>query len=265
MPSSVQIDFSNVRFIKPPSVAFLSNFSHWFGNAGVSVSFQGLDIGQQCIKYLDDSMFFEQHLGRKLDPRSSCRPTTVPVRKIAKTDSYAWLEYDFLPWLIEKSGLSKASLAEVKTCLQELFNNISDHTIHDEGCVFGQWYPNINEIIVSIADFGIGIPENVRKVVEGVSDNECILKAAEDGFSTKSLPTNRGAGLYLLLLNVVQRFHGKVSIRSGAGYVEFVNEDGNIYSRAHTQCGFCVGTTIDIVLDTSRIPCADEEEDFEWF
>lgn len=264
LPKEIEIDFSDVRFSKPPSIAFLSNFSHWFSTAGATVTFVGVDVRRTAIKYLDDSLFFEEHLGHKLDPSSTCRPTTVPVKKIAKMNSHAWLEYDFLPWLSDKSGLSKSSLAEVKTCLQELFNNISDHTIHEEGCVFGQWYPNNKEIIVSIADFGIGIPQNVSKVLGGLSDNEAILKAAEDGFSTKSLPTNRGAGLYLLLLNVVQRFHGRVTIRSHSGYVEFVNRAGKIYTHLHMACGFCIGTTVDIVLDTTRIPHADEEEEFEW-
>ncbi|WP_305972711.1 MULTISPECIES: ATP-binding protein [unclassified Mameliella] len=265
MPAEVVIDFSDVSFITPPSVAFLSNFTYWFANAGAKVAFDGLNVNRAAIKYLDDSMFFEQHLGSKLDPSSYCRSTTVPVRKVAKTDSYGWLEFEFIPWLSEKSGLSKASLAEVKTCLQELFNNISDHTVHDEGCVFGQWYPNINKIIVSIGDFGIGIPQNVERVVPNLSDNGAILKAAEDGFSTKSLPTNRGAGLHLLLLNVVQRFCGTVTIRSHAGYVEFVNHEGKIYSVEYESCGFCIGTTIDLVLYTDRIPHADDEEEFEWF
>lgn len=265
MPKEVEIDFSDVSFITPPSVAFLSNFCHWFGNAGATVTLVGLSQNRNAIKYLDDSLFFEQHVGRKLNPSSRCRSTTIPVRTVAKTESHAWLEFDFLPWLMKNSGLSKPSLAEVKTCLQELFNNISDHTIHDEGCVFGQWYPNLNKIIVSVADFGSGIPQNVGKIIAGLSDNDAIVKAAEDGFSSKSLPTNRGAGLYLLLLNVVQRFHGTVTIRSATGYVEFVNKQESIYVNCHTACGFCIGTTIDIVLFTDRIPHAEEEEDFEWF
>lgn len=265
LPNEVSIDFSNVNFIFPPSVAFLSNFAHWFENMGTSVTFTGLNIRRDPIKYLDDSLFFEQHMGAKLDPSSDVRRTTIPVCQIAKTDSYGWLEHEFLPWLMRNSGLTKPSLAEVKTCLQELFNNISDHTIQDEGCIFGQWYPKNNEIIVSIADFGIGIPRNVAKIVPDLADNDAIIMAVEDGFSSQSLPTNRGAGLALLLLNVVQRFHGKVTIRSGSGYVEFENKAGGIYSRSHDNCGYCIGTTIDIVLSTDRIPHADEEEEFEWF
>ncbi len=266
LPTEIEVDFSGIIHIKPPSVAFLSNMTHWFRSMGSEVSFLGLDLSNEAIKYLDDSLFFELHQGQKLSPASSCRQTTIPVRQLARRDSHGWLEYTFLPWLIEKSGLTKNSLAEVKSSLQELINNISDHTEFEEGCIFGQWYPKTNKILITVADFGVGIPSNIRTVSPDLSDSDSLVKAAEDGFSSKSLPTNRGAGLYLLLLNIVQRFDGVVTIRSGLGFAKFVNQSGSIYVIQNEKCGYCVGTTIDIVLQTDKIPYEDdnEEEDFEW-
>lgn len=264
LPDKVLIDMSAVTFITPPNVAFLSNLTYWLAHEATSVSFSGANLRRHAIKYLDDSLFFEQHTGRKLDAASRCRPTTIPVQRLARTDSHCWLEFTFIPWLIEKSGLTRTSLAEVKTCIQELFNNISDHTEFDQGCIFGQWYPNKDKIIISIADFGAGIPKTVARVEPDLSDHDAIVKAVEDGFSSKSVPTNQGAGLHLLLLNVVQRFHGEVTIRSGSGYVKFVNFKDAIYKAPQPDCGLCIGTTIDLVLYTDRIPTAEDEEDFEW-
>nr|WP_157058949.1 ATP-binding protein [Loktanella sp. 5RATIMAR09] len=244
----------------------MSNMTHWFRSMGSSVDFLGLDLENEAIKYLDDSLFFELHNQEKLSPDSACRDTTIPVRQLARRDSHGWLEYTFLPWLMEKTGLTKNSLAEVKSCLQEIINNISDHTDFEEGCIFGQWYPKTKKILITVADFGVGIPTNVRKVSPSLTDTESIIKAAEDGFSSKSLPTNRGAGLYLLLLNIVQRFEGSVTIRSGLGYATFVNQEGSIYVTEDIDCGYCVGTTIDIALQTDKIPYEedDQEEDLEW-
>jgi len=265
LPAKIEVDFSRVVHIKPPSVAFLSNMTHWLRSMGSDVVFVGLDLTNDAIKYLDDSLFFELHDGSKLSPLSACRDTTLPVRQLARRDSHGWLEYTFLPWLIDKSGLTKSSLAELKSSLQEVINNISDHTDFEEGCIFGQWYPKTKNISITVADFGIGIPKNVRKIFPDLSDSASLVKAAEDGFSSKSLPTNRGAGLYLLLLNIVQRFNGTVTIRSGLGYAQFVNEAGSIYITERDDCGYCVGTTIEIVLYTDQIPYEDdEEEDLEW-
>ena len=198
LPDTVDIDFSRLSFIRSPGVAFLSNFSHWIMDQGATVKFSNLDINKEAIKYLDDSMFFEQHLGKKLNPSSKCRPSTIPLKQVARSECHAWLEFEFLPWLMGRSGLTKTSLAEVTTGLKELFNNIDDHTKFEHGCVFGQWHPKENKIIITIADFGLGIPETVRRVQPNLDDTAAILKAAEDGFSSMSLPTNRGAGLHLL-------------------------------------------------------------------
>lgn len=264
LPDTVDIDFSNLNFIRSPGVAFLSNFGHWLTQLGTKVTLSNLNVQKQAIKYLDDAQFFEQHIGRKLDSSSRCRPTTLPLKQVARSESHAWLEFEFLPWLTGHSGLTRTSLAEVTTCLKELFNNISDHTEFEQGCVFGQWHPKENQIIISIADFGQGIPEAVRSVEPNINDNEAIRLAATDGFSTMSLPSNRGAGLYLLLLNIVKRFDGKVTIRSRHGLVKFDKRNDSIYSTAHANVGLCIGTTIDLVIRTDQIPYAAEEEDFEW-
>ena len=263
-PTLVNVDFSRVTFIRPPNVAFLSNFTNFFTQRGSKVNFSGMVVARQAIKYLDDSGFFETHLGERLHPNSRCRPTTFPLQTVARADSHGWLEFNFLPWLVAKSGLTKTSLAEVKTCIQELLNNICDHTQFDEGCIFGQWYPNENQIIVSIADFGIGIPENVRKVEPHLDDNAALIRAVQDGFSSMSLPSNRGAGLYLLLQNIVQNFNGVVTLRSGLGLTRFENRSGSIYVNSYTSVGYCIGTTIDLTIRTDQIPFAPEEENFEW-
>jgi len=264
LPNEIEIDFSDVTFVSPPNVAFLSNFSHWFKQAGSSVTFSNMQQNREATKYLDDSGFFLTHLGKRLNVDGKCRATTMELKQIEKTHSHGWLEYDFLPWIMASSGLSKASLAEVKTCIQELFNNISDHTPFEVGCFFGQWYPKEKRIVISISDFGAGIPQNVKKIVPDLDDDRAIIKAVEDGFSSKSVPTNRGAGLYLLLLNIVQRFQGRVTIRSCHGYVKFENRRDMIYAQCEADVGFCIGTTIDLVIFTDKIPYAEEEEAFEW-
>lgn len=268
-PSKLEINFGKLEFIPPPGVAFLGNMTRWFENMGTEVWFVDLDIENPAIKYLDDSLFFEHQGGGKLDPRSACRNTTHPLKNVTQPDAHGWLEFEFIPWLSERSGLSTVSLAEVSSCIKEVINNISDHTANDEGYVFAQWYPKINEIIISIADFGCGIRENVEKEIPECNDVDAILWATEEGNSSKSLPSNRGAGLHYLLLNIVLGFRGVVYITSQAGRVKFENRKGNLYKRVignegEMSSGYCVGTSIDITIFTDNIPHADDEENFEW-
>jgi len=116
-----------------------------------------------------------------------------------------------------------------------------------------------------LADFGIGIPKSVRNYGRDLNDNNAIQLAATDGFTTQSIPGNRGAGLSYLIDNIVKNFCGKVTIRSLNGYVEFKNSTGSVKQSSHENCGYCIGTTIDIVLNTNNL--VDDtiiEEELEW-
>jgi anti-sigma regulatory factor (Ser/Thr protein kinase) len=93
----------------------------------------------------------------------------MPLRKISCAESHGWLDQRAFPWLAAKLQVSTASIAEFKTCVREIFTNIQDHSTEDIGCIHIQFYPNEHRIRISVSDFGIGIPDEIRK---GTSNND---------------------------------------------------------------------------------------------
>lgn len=117
LPDALSFDFSNLHFIKPTGTVFLSNLIRWLENVkGCTVTFNGLKLSRGAIRFLDDSLFFKQHLGHLLDPLASPRPTTSPLQHITHAESHSWLEFNMLPWLSNRLDLNVASLAAFKTC-----------------------------------------------------------------------------------------------------------------------------------------------------
>src|SRR5262249_23929553 len=160
----------------------------------------------------------------------------------------AWLDLTLLGWLAERLQITRPSLYIVKACISELFNNIEDHTQYDIGSIFVQHFPNEKRVTVSVSDFGLGIPDSVRKKLPKLDDPAAIMKAVEEGFTTKSKPTNKGVGLDYLLRTVVLANGGQVTIYSQKGIVEFNKTGAAITPFAFKDVGFCPGTTIDIRL-----------------
>jgi hypothetical protein len=119
-PPEIEFDFSRLNFIRPAGVVFLSNLGHWLSEQGSRITLTNCDITRAVIKYLDDSLFFEQHCGNKLLEKSAPRATTRPLCKIAHEDSHAWLEQKFVPWLAARLGITQASLYDFKACISEL-------------------------------------------------------------------------------------------------------------------------------------------------
>lgn len=267
LPEEVAIDFSGLGFIKPAGITFLSNFIRWLHHQNIGPFFQGHQRDADAIRFLDDSLFFEQHLGAKLNCNARPRSTTRPLIHARHEQSHDEIRGHFIPWLSDRLGVSRATLHVFQANLSELFNNIQDHSSLDAGCMFAQHFPNMNggRVAVAIADFGVGIPAAVRQVHHEPDDNAAIIKAVQRGFTSGRKPRNMGEGLSLLLDTVVGINRGSVTIYSLAGAVAFTEFQGAIYSTPLQHNGFCPGTTIDIWLRTDTLECLeDETEVLEW-
>jgi hypothetical protein len=81
-PKTFTFDFAKLNFIRPAGVAFLSNLGFWLNEQGSQVVLSNCDPKRRVIKYLDDSLFFEQHCGKKLFADSQPRKTTRPCGRI---------------------------------------------------------------------------------------------------------------------------------------------------------------------------------------
>jgi len=264
-PPELIFDFGYLDFIRPAGVVFLSNLIHWLHEQNTTVKFLNTTRASQALLYLDDSLFFEQHCGAKVRVTASPRGTTRPLKKVAHRDSHAWLGSNLVPWLAMRLGITEASLYPFKVCASELFNNIQDHTRYDIGSIFVQHFPKEEGINICVSDFGLGIPNKVREKVDGLSDAAAILKAVEEGFTTKSQSSNQGTGLDYLLKTVVLGNGGQVTIYSCESIVRFGRRGTTIKPYVFSNVGFCPGTTIEINLRTDTIEVLpDEREDLQW-
>jgi hypothetical protein len=260
-PQEVVIDFGNLGFVRPAGIVFLSNLFAWMHAHQTKITLINLTGNGDAVRFLDDSLFFEQHCGAKVRADASPRSTTRPLMRIAHQDCHGWLEHNLVPWLASRLSISPASLYMFKNCVAELFNNIQDHTQLDIGTICAQHFPRESRVYISLSDMGLGIPERVRTKLPQLSDAQAIIKATEAGFTTKTTPGNQGIGL-AYLLNAVRVNGGIVSFYSLNAIVRFPPQSGPIIV---PNVGFCPGTTIDIVLRTDTIESLpDEREDLEW-
>lgn len=264
----VNLDFSNVYFSQPSGITILSNLIHWLRQRGVQISYTGVNISFEAHKFLDDSDFFFICFDAKIDPTSSSRGTTKPLQLIERQLSHAWTMLEVLPWLKRITSINKRSLTDLSVCLKELINNIGDHSSERIGSTFAQFYPRNKTVVISISDFGIGIPERVRRFLASrganqvFSDSWYIIKACERGFTTQSTIGNQGNGLAYLIDNVVNIYGGKVIILSGRAKVIIL--PGRTPIEIQNEWIY-PGCLIDIHIPTDRIPIVEEdEEDFAW-
>ncbi|MET4562159.1 anti-sigma regulatory factor (Ser/Thr protein kinase) [Lysinibacillus parviboronicapiens] len=267
----VELDFTTLKFIQPAGVVALDNMIEWLYKRDVRVDFTyytNIVDKYHPIKYLDDSGFFEKHLGKRLVKSATLRSTTISLQNVAYEESFSWLQNTFTPWLAQQLGVKKTTLGNIEMCLGEIFNNIKDHSSENIGCLYAQHYPQKKLLTFCIADFGVGIPYNIKRVFPDCSDSEALLHAIEEGFTTKTSPRNLGAGLYTMIKNIVINLKGSVHINSGYGILNVYSDKGAIVTDPFHSDGFYPGTFLEFNINTAEVEKEDleteEEEEFEW-
>lgn len=265
--SSITLDFSALEFIEPGGVVILSNVIEYLRQMKVRVTIRRPARLHGALIYLDDAGFFKRYLSKPLRTSANLRSTTIPLEHVKSERTSEYLHHRLIPWVGQNVGLSADSLDTIRVCLEEIFQNISDHSGKKIGCAFAQHYPNKNEIQIVISDFGIGIPKRVAEKVQGLADQYAILEACKEGFTTKSNVRNRGAGLPNLMRYVTHRNKGTVLLASGRGELSAVPERQRMKVTPRPARGFYPGTSVTTILRTDTIEAVAQDvepEEFAW-
>lgn len=111
--------------------------------------------------------------------------------------------------------------------LDELTNNINDHSEATEGFVFAQFYPGSNYLDLCICDAGKGIYQSFLDNPRFNPVNEIeAIQLALAGNSTKNRPEARGFGISTTRNMLVNGLKGKLFLWSGnTTFYQAVNEE----------------------------------------
>lgn len=262
---NILLDFKRLEFVDPTGITVLSNLIEFLKKQGVHVTYQNYKRATRGNKFLDDSGFFKEYIGE--DPiflGSTLRKSTLPLELIRQDKSYSWIFNRFIPWIAPKVKLHPDSFGSIAVCLMEVFNNIGDHSGENCGCAFAQHYPQKDSVVLTISDFGKGIPTNVRTSLPQLDDAEAIEQATVEGFTTKSHQRNQGAGLAILVKNVVQNNQGEMWISSLSGSVRCINSASGVRNFLKTSKISYPGTMLEMTFRTDLLEPITRKEEFEW-
>ncbi|WP_288551733.1 ATP-binding protein [uncultured Enterococcus sp.] len=265
------IDLTRLEFIDTGGVACLYNICMWLTEAAsVVATFKISNINttyknKEAMRYLEDCGFFSHFFDEEhIFGLGNLRSTTLPIKLLKVSDSYQWNQLTLKSWL-QNCTKRNAEFSNIQVGIEEIFNNIEDHSSKNIGCVFGQFFPRRkdNQICITISDFGRGIPTVMRETFGNHNDLHLLLKALEEGVSTKSTPRNRGAGLPNIMRSLTTARVGTVHILSN--HAKVIIEDGKI-SKVFSLQNYYPGTffEVSINVDNDKLYEGEEEEEFEW-
>ncbi|MCR9182087.1 MAG: hypothetical protein NXH73_04095, partial [Flavobacteriaceae bacterium] len=184
------VDFNIVDFLHTDDFVVLACLIESFALNGTSVAFIG---GTAKFNAHLENIKFKRYWSKGFNREEftiSRNRSTLCLWKISqpKIPSYS----NFAKTYFERTFLNNIDLLPLASNLDEVFNNIFDHSKSPiAGYIITQYFPKIKKLSFSVCDFGIGIADSINNFrakngEKNIDDWKAILLSLEQGFSVKS-------------------------------------------------------------------------------
>jgi hypothetical protein len=236
----IVLSFSECDFLSHNGVAFLGGLAHWVHQRGGQLTFDWDSLDQRIMNNLAQNGFL-YHFGHEQNPWDG---NSIPYRLDTQRNQAEMMDYLLNKWLGRGwVNISPALQFAIAGRVWEIYDNAFSHSQSAIGIFScGQHYPNQKELHLTIIDFGVGIPTQVRSLPENaqLSTPEALEWAFFPGNSTAPSALNhaisRGMGLHLLQEFLLTN-QGSLKIFSNDGYVKIKNRKIEYYPQRFNFSG----------------------------
>ena len=261
--SPIEFDIRQIEYLEPLHVVSLAClFEEAKSRHAHSKILVHFDKKNPACQYLIDSNFF-QYWKRDFNREHVANSTIAATLGIWKVQSEGIPGYvTYVQRYFENNYLHDQCLDSLKVALDELFNNIFDHSVSPvDGFVTIQYYPNKHQLIFAVADFGIGIPNGINNYLQKigqpiVTEKDALVLAFRQRFSIKSILQNKGEGLHTLA-GIIKNTNGSMNLFSNRARVRYNN---GIFKKSAFKPYF-EGTIFEIILDATFFESAEDRID----
>jgi anti-sigma regulatory factor (Ser/Thr protein kinase) len=236
------IDFENCDFLYPDYALLLLCSIKYIESKGIKVNGKiKMDTSKVIYQYLLKMDFFKNlHIDI---PKLEINNEDYSFVEIQTYTSENQIEVQnrIIKVLREKSKINDDVLTGLDYCLNEILDNILNHSKEKEGWVVAQYFSTLNQIRLMVADHGIGIKEALNERYT-FSEEEALQKCIEQGITNGR---GQGHGLYATSLFTKEN-KGWLSIISGGKKLDFDENDFKI-----KDIKFWQGTCIYLRINTN--------------
>lgn len=263
--TEVIFDFTGCNFLRQNAVAMLGALIRLLQQQGNTVSFRLGTIEQAVHMNLLQNGFLHK-LGLGGSPWNG---NSIPYREDTTMAEDDYADYLSEKWLGKGWINVSADLRDhIVMRVIEAYINVFDHADSPVGVITcGQHFPKWEQLIITMVDMGVGIPQTVRDYLKQPEMTaEDALRWAFEPMKTTKDQNNfaRGNGLKLLK-SFMQENHGKLEIYSETGYACIDDKRNHFENRQRSFQGTIVQITLTCDQARYTLPNAEDHNSSEWF
>lgn len=221
--NNIVLDFAKCSFISPAFISYLGGLKEYFKHKSKKIIFSTPNENIELNKYFASTgirKYFSDEFSDDLISSNS-----IPFSRIDTLDDDAISDYIANITDLAPVSLSQTASEQIFQNIFEIFANANEHSEHTEGIfASGSWLPDRKELVFSIYDTGIGIPQKIKKDFPYISSFDAFVWSLQRGNSTSQLEKGvpRGLGLHNLS-EFIQLNGGTLHILSNDIYYTYPN------------------------------------------
>lgn len=238
-----QIDFSEIDAAFPNAVTPIAGILEYLKENSISFDFDGVPQIIIQNKMLKPAFYIKS-------PQSEANHILNKVWKFSTSDDVAKLVDTYIDELQKCDRFHKGMLDSVEWALNEVMDNVIQHSDSSHGYVMGQLHTNRKYIVFTIFDTGQGIYNSLRQSVHAPRNTIDAITLAIKEEVTRDKKIGQGNGLYGLH-SIIKQGKGRLVITSGTGSYMYNNGDVKTFDRIPQLSKISPCTIVDFQLDYS--------------
>ncbi len=235
----LEIDFSNCKFTSPFIIAGLASLLNAHSQKGGENKTIVNQANEELLNYLDTIAFYDGFkysnfslidLDSALSKYHDEKYIPIVCFPTGKNENDSKIRENVLSAINsifkKQLGLKGEQLQAIYYLVDELTQNVVDHSESEKGILFAQFYPSKNYMDLCITDSGKGLFQSyIDSGKHKPASEEEAINFAVFGKSTKDLPESRGFGISTSREMLVKGLKGKFFIYSGKTfYIQTVDK-----------------------------------------
>lgn len=257
--SKVELDFTECSFIYPDyALLFLCTIKH-LENLKINITGEIKYNDSQLINYLCRVNFFK-NLNVNIPDKFKRLETNkfVEIQNYNEDNQLDVLK-SIMRVIVDNSCINKNVATSLDYCLNEVLDNVLNHSEIQNGWVVAQYFSKINQIRLIVSDVGVGI-HNSLKDSYSYKEEESILNCIEKGITN-----GKGQGHGLFATSTFAKLNkGCLSIISGNKKLD-VTENNTILSDIPHWQGTCVYLRVNTNIDVDYYKFTNKHADHKEF
>lgn len=238
-----QINFSEIDAAFPNAVTPIAGILEHLKENSISFDFDGTPQIIIQNKMLKPAFYIKS-------PQSETNRILNKVWKFSTSDDVAKLVDTYIDELQKCDRFHKGMLDSVEWALNEVMDNVIQHSDSSHGYVMGQLHTNRKYIAFTIFDTGQGIYNSLRQSVHAPRNTIDAITLAIKEEVTRDKKIGQGNGLYGLH-SIIKQGKRRLVITSGTGSYMYNNGDVKTFDRIPQLSKISPCTIVDFQLDYS--------------